>query len=212
MMQCPLCGAPDAEFFHRDTQREYLRCGACRLVYVPPRYFLDLEAERAEYQLHENDPADAGYREFLSRLATPLLARLAPGSRGLDFGCGPGPALVAMLQEAGHEMARYDPFFFPDRTPLSRRYDFITATEVVEHLHRPGEELERLWALLRPGGWLAIMTKLVIDAQAFANWHYKNDLTHVSFFSSDTWHWWGDCQQSPPEFIGDDVILLRRAR
>ncbi len=212
MMQCPLCGAPDAEFFHRDEHREYLRCGACRLVYVPPRYFLDLEAERAEYLLHENDPADAGYREFLSRLATPLLSRLAPGSRGLDFGCGPGPALVAMLREAGHEVAQYDPFFFPDRTPLSRRYDFITATEVVEHLHRPGEELERLWALLRPGGWLAVMTKLVIDAQAFANWHYKNDLTHVSFFSTDTWCWWGECQQSPPEFLGNDVILLRRAR
>ena len=46
-------------------------------------------------------------------------------------------------------MSLYDPFFFPDRTRLSRRYDFITATEVVEHLHRPGEELERLWAMLR---------------------------------------------------------------
>ncbi len=212
MMQCPLCGAPDAEFFHRDSRREYLRCGACRLVYVPPRFFLDLEAERAEYSLHENNPDDAGYRQFLARLATPLLERLPARARGLDFGCGPGPALATMFREAGHEVFQYDPFFYPDRTPLSRRYDFITATEVVEHLHRPGEELERLWALLRPGGWLGIMTKLVIDAEAFASWHYKNDPTHVGFFCNDTWHWWGDCRQSAPEFVGSDVILLQRVR
>ncbi|MDJ0878090.1 MAG: class I SAM-dependent methyltransferase [Halieaceae bacterium] len=211
-MHCPLCGASGAEFFHRDGQREYLRCVDCQLVYVPPRYFLDLESERAEYSLHENDPADEGYRGFLSRLATPLMERLPGNARGLDFGCGPGPALVAMLREAGHDVSRYDPFFFPDRTPLSRRYDFITATEVVEHLHRPGEELERLWAMLRPGGWLGIMTKLVIDANAFAGWHYKNDLTHVSFFSRDTWTWWGECRDARPVFVGNDVILLRRER
>lgn len=211
-MQCPLCGAPEAQFFHRDQHREYLRCKQCQLVFVPPRYFLDIEAERAEYSLHENDPADPGYRGFLSRLANPLLERIPPASRGLDFGCGPGPALVAMLQEVGHDMAAYDPFFSPDRTPLSRRYDFITATEVVEHLHRPGDELERLWAMLRSGGMLGVMTKLVIDADVFANWHYKNDLTHVCFFSRETWTWWGACHQAEPEFVGNDVILLRRAR
>ncbi len=211
-MQCSLCSGSEPALFHRDAQREYLRCGECRLVYVPPHHFLDLESERAEYSLHENDPADVGYREFLSRLATPLTQRLQAGARGLDFGCGPGPALVAMLRESGFEVAQYDPFFFPDRTPLSRRYDFITATEVVEHLHRPGEELERLWAMLRPGGWLGVMTKLVIDAAAFADWHYKNDLTHVSFFSRETWQWWAESHQTLPEFIGADVILLRRGR
>ncbi len=211
-MHCSLCGGSEPAFFHRDERREYLRCAECRLVYVPPHHFLDLEAERAEYSLHENDPADAGYREFLGRLATPLSQRLRPGARGLDFGCGPGPALVAMLRESGFEVAQYDPFFFPDRTPLSRRYDFITATEVVEHLHRPGEELERLWAMLRPGGWLAVMTKLVIDAAAFEGWHYKNDPTHVSFFSRETWQWWGESHRTQPEFIGKDVILLQRER
>ena len=62
---------------------------------------------------------DAGYRRFLSKLADPLMARLAPGARGLDYGCGPGPALAAMLREAGHEVALYDPFFAPDPAPLS---------------------------------------------------------------------------------------------
>jgi 2-polyprenyl-3-methyl-5-hydroxy-6-metoxy-1,4-benzoquinol methylase len=66
-----------------------------------------------------------------------------------------------MLAEAGFEMSLYDPQFAPDRSVLTREGDFITATEVLEHLHRPAAELERLWSLLRPGGWLAVMTRRV---------------------------------------------------
>ncbi len=211
-MDCPLCAATGAGPWHRDQRREYLRCESCRLVFVPPDYHLDPAAERAEYELHENEPADPGYRRFLGRLADPLAGRLAPGARGLDFGCGPGPALAAMLGEAGFEVALYDPFFFPDRTVLSGSYDFITATEVVEHLRRPGEELEALWELLRPGGYLGVMTKLVLDHDAFARWHYKNDLTHVAFFSRETWGWWAECHEADLEFPGADVIVLRRDR
>lgn len=207
---CPLCGGHDSEPFHRDQRRAYLRCGRCALVFVPPAYYLDRAAELAEYQRHENDPADPGYRRFLSRLAEPLLVRVAAGARGLDFGCGPGPALAQMLAEAGCEVSLYDSFFHPDPGALAGTYDFITATEVVEHLHQPGQELARLWSLLRPGGWLAVMTKLVLDADAFARWHYKNDPTHVCFFSRESWHWWAAQQQCEPGFHGADVILVQK--
>ena len=73
-----------------------------------------------------------------------------------------------------------------------------------------GHELERLWSLLQPGGWLGIMTKLVSDQTAFANWHYKNDPTHVCFFSADTWRWWAREHDASLEILGADVILLRR--
>jgi SAM-dependent methyltransferase len=211
-MDCPLCTASGAPSWHRDRYRDYLRCQRCSLVFVPPGFFLDPAAERAEYELHENDPADPGYRRFLTRLAEPLVERLAAGARGLDFGCGPGPALAAMLREAGFEVAVYDPFFFPDRAPLSGNYDFIAATEVVEHLHWPGEELAALWQMLEPGGYLGIMTKLVLNRDAFSRWHYKNDPTHVAFFSRDTWRWWADQHGAELEFLGDDVIVLRRER
>ncbi len=82
----------------------------------------------AHYLHHENHLDDPGYRRFLSKLADPLLARLPAGSKGLDYGCGPGPALAAMLREAGHQVALYDPFFHPDLTPLERSYDFETCT------------------------------------------------------------------------------------
>ncbi|MDO8861764.1 class I SAM-dependent methyltransferase [Haliea sp. E1-2-M8] len=208
-MHCPLCDGPGGDF-HRDRRRPYLRCGRCLLVWVPPAFLLAPEREKAEYDLHQNRPDDPAYRGFLGRLAGPLLQRLAAGCSGLEFGCGPGPALAAMLREAGHRVSLYDPFYFPNPGALEVCYDFITATEVVEHLHRPGAELERLWALLRPGGTLGIMTKLVRDREAFATWHYKNDPTHVCFFSRDTWNWWAQCHGATAVFPENDVILLRK--
>jgi SAM-dependent methyltransferase len=207
---CRLCGSGTVELFWQDTRRDYYRCGCCRLVFVPPQQLPGASEEKAEYDLHRNDPQDPGYRRFLGRLFEPLQARLAAGSEGLDFGCGPGPALAMMLAEAGHGMTVYDSFYAPDRSVLQRRYDFITATEVVEHLHRPGEELRRLWALLRPGGVLGLMTKLVLDREAFSRWHYKNDLTHVSFFSQETFTWLACELDARLEVIGKDVILLIR--
>jgi len=208
-MHCPLCDGRTIEPFYEDKRRPYLRCCRCALVFVPPAYYLDRSAERAEYDLHCNALNDPGYRAFLSRLALPLVARLAPGSCGLDFGCGPGPALAAMLREAGHEVSVYDSFYQPERDVLNRRYDFICATEVVEHLHQPGTELSRLWSLLNPGGVLGIMTKLVLGSEAFAGWHYKNDPTHVCFFSEQTWQWWAREHGAGLELIGADVMLLQ---
>lgn len=209
-LHCPLCGGQQVPPFYRDQRRAYRRCDECALVFVPREFFLSRERERAEYDLHENRVGDPHYRQFLSRLARPLVARLHQGARGLDFGCGPAPALAEMLRERGFEVALYDSFYLPDGRVLTDTYDFVCATEVVEHLHRPGPELAGLWSLLAPGGWLGIMTKLVRDRAAFAKWHYKNDLTHVSFFSEQTWNWWARKQGASLEIIGADVILLRR--
>ena len=113
---CPLCGSENGiSGYFEDARRPYVMCGCCGLVFVPPAWHLDREAERAEYLLHENDPGDEGYRQFLSRLAEPLLERLSPGASGLDFGCGEGPALAAMLRECGLTVALYDSFFFPTK-------------------------------------------------------------------------------------------------
>ncbi|MEH6591215.1 MAG: class I SAM-dependent methyltransferase [Halioglobus sp.] len=207
---CPLCGDTNTAFFHEDKRRTYLRCARCMLVFVPPCFYLDVAAERAEYDKHRNDVDDVGYRGFLARLAVPLLERLDNDACGLDFGCGPGPALAHMLREAGHRVSVYDPYYAPDKSALCGPYDFVTATEVVEHLHLPGPELTRLWASLKPGGWFGVMTKLVLDVSAFSTWHYKNDPTHVCFFSRQTWQWWARQQGAQLYFYGADVALLRK--
>lgn len=210
-LRCPLCALENAEPFHQDRQRRYLRCTRCALVFVDPSAYLSRESELAYYRQHENSIDDPGYRRFLSRLAQPLLYHLAAPSQGLDFGCGPAPVLAAILEEGGHTVALYDSFFCAAPDVLGRAYDFVTASEVVEHLHSPGRVLESLWESLASDGCLAVMTKLVIDAQAFASWHYIRDPTHVCFFSRETWQWWAGEHRAAVSFHGADVVLLHRS-
>lgn len=209
-IHCPLCAGDEISEYCRDRRRPYLSCGDCALVFVPPQYYLSRLEERTEYDLHQNDIHDSGYQKFLSRIMRPLVERIPVGALGLDFGCGPGPALAHMLRDAGYEVALYDSFYVPDRVVLQGDYDFVCATEVVEHLHQPGRELAQLWSLLPVGGLLAVMTKLVRDPVAFATWHYKNDPTHVCFFSAATWRWWATQRGASVEIIGADVIFLRK--
>ena len=197
------------DYFH-EKHRDYLSCENCGLVFVPQQFHLSQVDERAQYDLHENNPDDTGYRKFLSRLADPLFERLPANSKGLDFGCGPGPCLSVMLEEQGYQVDLYDLYYADNRSVFERDYDFITATEVIEHLSQPMTELQRLWKLLKPGGYLGLMTKLVADADKFANWHYKTDPTHISFFSVQSFEYLGEQWGSRPVFIGADVIIFQK--
>ena len=208
---CPLCHYTDCLIFCADKRRQYWRCSQCQLVFADPASLLDAAAEISIYQQHQNDPADARYRAFLNKLAAPLQQRLATtGLQGLDFGCGPGPTLSLMLAEAGQQMAIYDPYFADNPEVLTRQYDFICATEVIEHFYQPAREWQLWLQLLKPGGWLGLMTKLTDQVTDFANWHYKNDPTHVSFFSSKTFAYLAGRDGFLLEIIGPDVILLQK--
>jgi predicted TPR repeat methyltransferase len=94
-----------------------------------------------------------------------------------------------MLAEAGHPTADYDPNFRPDRRLLARTWDFITCTEVVEHLHRPGEVFARLDVMLKPGGFLSIMTERLTPGRDFEGWRYRRQPSHVVFYSDRTMDW-----------------------
>lgn len=108
-------------------------------------------------------------------------------------------------------MTLYDPFFWPDSTVFEGKFDFITASEVMEHLYSPKMELQRLFAMLRPGGWLGVMT-LFYDARIdFAGWHYRRDPTHVAFYSHRTLVWLAlQLGFEKPIFSGERIALLRR--
>ena len=179
----------DAPSFAHIGGLRYFRCETCDLTFLDPAQRPSSEEERAEYALHQNDPDDLRYRAFLQQALDPLLPRLKAGAQGLDFGCGPGPALSIMLAEAGYPTADYDPNFRPDAALLTRTYDFITCTEVVEHLHRPGEVFARMDAMLKPGGFLSIMTERLTPERDFAGWRYRRQPSHVVFYSDQTIDW-----------------------
>lgn len=211
---CPLCFAKEISFWLHDKMRSYFRCNQCHLIFADQQSHLCAEQELKVYQQHENHIDDHGYRRFLSKIATPMLDKLAilpeQNLQGLDFGCGPGPALAAIFSEAGYQMSIYDPYFAPNKAVLEKTYDFVTCTEAIEHFYSPHIEWHLLVNLVKEGGMLGIMTKLARDLDAFKQWHYKNDPTHVSFFSKETFCYLAKTSKLNVEFIGDDGILFTK--
>jgi hypothetical protein len=134
-ISCPLCGTAAVSTFHVGGGREFLRCPECALVSLHPDHRPSLLAEVLRYCEHENSAANAGYVQFLSRLADPLSERLPLRARGLDFGCGPEPVLAGILSGRGLPTAAYDPLFKPDEALLDVTYDFVSCSEVLEHVH-----------------------------------------------------------------------------
>lgn len=209
-MNCPLCCSKDKILYCRDQKRCYWQCSRCALVFVAAEDRLSADEEKRLYDLHQNHPDDDGYLRFLARLLIPLQQRLSDNSHGIDYGCGPCPVLAMELEKLGHGVECYDPFYFPAHHLLNTQYDFITCTEAIEHFFEPGKVWERWMRMLREGGLLAIMTKRVISPERFRTWHYKNDPTHVCFFSETTFTWLARVYGLKADFLSQDVVFFEK--
>jgi SAM-dependent methyltransferase len=167
----------------------YFHCPSCDLIFIDHNYLLSPENEKARYQLHNNTIENDGYvkylKQFIDSAITPLNLNL---KNGLDFGCGPTPVLSMLLSQNGIDMDWYDPFFYPDKKFINKKYDLITVTEVLEHVHNPEKIMALLKKHLKPKGILAIMTHFY-TGQNFKNWWYRQDKTHVCFYRAETFRW-----------------------
>lgn len=115
----------------------------------------------------------------ISRAIFQLAALLAPGTRVLDIGCGPGvlcgdfqrrgcQVVGVDLSESGITLARQT---FPgcrfellgvNEVSLDRLgeapFDLVVSTEVVEHLYAPRQLTRAAYDALRPGGHFIVTT------------------------------------------------------
>ena len=185
-MKCSVCNSSKIKIFAEIDAKTYWQCSDCSAKFLDKSHFLSSDDEHSHYCTHENIIDDPEYRRFLSRLSTPLKRILSTHKKGLDYGCGPGPALCAMLEEDGYEMRKYDPFFYPNKTILSEKFDFIVCSEAVEHFYDPLAEFALLDRMLNPSGILGIMTNFLNDDALFENWYYRRDPTHVVFYAKNT--------------------------
>ena len=217
-MICTLCLSQNTYIAHQKKDatvaaRDYYACRNCSLIFLDPGQHLSASEEKERYDLHENDPSDSKYVSFLSRLTNPLLPFLTPGFSGLDFGCGPGPAISPMMREKGFSVSNYDPIYFPEAALLKTQYDFVTATEVVEHLQSPRETFELLDTLLKPKeSYLAIMTQMLAAETTFETWWYHQEDTHVSFYGKKTFEWLSNWRGWSALFPADNVVIFKKKR
>ena len=207
---CPLCKTTNSSKLYKEKFREYLRCLNCDFVFVPKMYHLSDAEEKSRYDTHNNDPNDHRYRHFLSQLLVPLLERIQQKSNGLDFGSGPGPTLSLMLEECGHSVDLYDKFYANDISVFEKKYDFITATEVVEHLSEPMAEISRLIEMLNNQGHLAVMTQILTPQIDFSSWYYKNDPSHIGFFTKKSLSFLASYLNIEVYFISERVVFFQK--
>ena len=65
----------------------------------------------------------------------------------------------------------------------------MSACEVAEHFYYPLQEFQLFRKLIKPKGRLYSMTHLYTDTIDFDGWYYKNDHSHVFFYSQETLEW-----------------------
>ena len=194
-MYCPLCKTGQGAPLIVRERREFSVCGQCALIFQSEGPVLSKTDERARYELHRYDPADSGYREFLTTAIAPLMSHLKPNSRGLDYGCGRSPAIQSMVQEFGHEVVNYDPHFWPGDPAERAPFDFVICTEAAEHFTAPREEFDTIFSLLSPRGVVSLMTSTWSEETDLAEWWYMRDPTHLVFYHHTTFRWIAETYQ-----------------
>ena len=211
-MLCNICGSDAVESFQTSDQKIYWNCSHCGGKFLDKDFLLKSNDEKERYLEHNNEIDDPEYRAFLAKLAIPLKEKILPSSRGLDFGCGHCPALADMFKKDGFEVLLYDPFFYPDTKVLSQQYDFITCTETAEHFYDPWKEFNMLNNLLKPGGWLGIMTCFLTTDDMFESWYYRRDPTHVTFYAEKTFQVIASQRNWICEVQSKDIVLLQKTK
>jgi Zn ribbon nucleic-acid-binding protein len=205
---CPLCQSENHTLIHKDQNREFLQCKDCGYIHVPKQYHLSESEEKLRYDTHNNDSQDARYRQFLSQLTIPLQGLIPENSIGLDFGSGPGPTLSLMLEEVGHQVDLYDKFYATNERVFDKEFDFVTLSEVIEHLSDPVFELERLKSILKTECCIAIMTQILTNEIDFSDWYYKNDPSHIGFYTRKSLIFLGNYLGFEVSFHSDRVIFF----
>ena len=209
-MICIVCKNQEAVDFKNIKQKRYWKCSYCEAIFLDKEFYLSSNDEYKHYLTHNNDVNDPRYKQFLSNLMLPLIERIKLNSIGLDYGCGPGPALSLMLREKGYQMFNYDPFFHYKKRNLLKKYDFICCTETVEHFHNPFGEFTRFNELLNNNGTIGIMTNFHSEQDIFENWYYIKDPTHVVFYNKKTFQIIAKIFDWDSEFLGNNLVFLKK--
>ena len=210
-MKCIVCHSQNIKSFGIFDFKHYWKCDFCEAKFLDKCHFLQRTDEKKHYSNHKNCVNDLAYRSFLEKLKEPLKRLLLRGDVGLDYGCGKGPALADMFRQDGFEIELYDPFFFPNKTIFNKKYDFITCTETVEHFHDPFHEFIKIDGLLKASGKLGLMTCFSTADDAFENWHYRRDPTHVVFYKESTFEVISSQRRWVCDFPLKDIVLISKA-
>ena len=184
---CPLCSCENEIFV--EIKEPYYKCKTCHGIYVDENYLPDKVSEKQRYELHDDDSSNSGYRKFVNPITSSIMQDFSSNDKGLDFGAGTSVIISVILGEHDYNIANYDPYFHQFPELLESKYDYISSCEVIEHFYNPYKEFTLLKSMLQEGSKLYLMTEVYNEGIDFTSWYYKNDQTHVFFYSAKTFQW-----------------------
>ena len=213
-MHCMICGFATERFVDQLLEIPTYRCSQCGVIFKDPAMsHQSFVIQKQRYDLHDNTPNDAGYRRYFRQFLDFVLSEVEMPATALDFGCGKSTLLSDMMEEKGIESRVYDPIYHPDGNYQDQTYDLITSVEVFEHLHHPLSVFQELVALLTSRGVLAIRTEFApASIEAYLQWYYRKDPTHVVFFTPVTFRTM--CQKAEVNYLldnGKNIAVVSRS-
>ena len=183
-MKCLICDSRCSSFEDAKRGVLYFECPSCHFIMKSKEHFSDFERQKERYDLHNNCEENVEYQEYFQRFIDFALRDISKPKSVLDFGCGASWLLAQMIQKEGIACDFYDPIYHPNESYKNRSYDLITSVEVFEHLHDPKATLEMLTQRLNPKGYIAVQSEFhPQNRDAFLNWYYRLDPTHIVFYS-----------------------------
>jgi 2-polyprenyl-3-methyl-5-hydroxy-6-metoxy-1,4-benzoquinol methylase len=208
-IKCCVCSNTDPNQFQLKYQKEnyaVVTCNKCSLHFIPPYY-----RKRIEYTQYKNADVTAAVRQGNNwvkvqrhKLRFRFIQKFVKSGKLFDLGAGWGHFMLAG-KELGYDVYGIEiaeqpyqycvndlklpvdhiDFFKMDE---SKKFDVITMWDVLEHIDKADEFLEKCSKLNKPGSYLFLQVPQ-IDSY-FAKKHKDNwkmmGLDHVNYFGKET--------------------------
>lgn len=183
---CPICNSPSV--FLIKKKRIFWECPVCTLIFTPQK--LCSIYETLHYIRQWKNSSQDFWNKVIATIL-PLLETHHVPRRILDFGAGSGD-FSKTLRSRGFDVTEYEPMRHvkTGSQDYPVLFDCIIALEVIEHIQNLQEVFAMLSRWLAPGGMLFFSTVIIEPSpdpahkqHQFQNYWYKDDLTHVNFFT-----------------------------
>ncbi len=185
LQACSVCGRRSLRYAFSIDNHRLVRCQNCGTMMLNPQPSDEALAAiySEEYVLLQEDARGAAHVSDLKRRTARLYLDLlreyrgGHGGRLLEIGCGQGDFLVEAVG-CGYEVVGTDVSPHVCRIAAQRvggggavhcgsletldagpeGFDVVVLADVIEHVRNPGETLQRIHGLLRPGGTIFVAT------------------------------------------------------